>query len=139
MMKVLVVFFLFACIISEIAGARCDIDVHADFDEKIVPEAGPCADKAVTVSFSNVYRAYCTNGEHHCANYHFAYHPGTRTEKYRHCVPIPGKGGNYTVVKHENVAVTCDDGATQATLNFHYVNATKCSCTTLIQEYKIFV
>ena len=144
-MKSLVFLLCFVQLLFFYAEAgTCDIEVAKDVSDTIVPVTGPCSDKSVTVSLTNEYRAYCAGGSTHCESTHRAYHPGSRLESYRHCFPVPLRQSGtttylYSTVEHKNVPVTCNNGATSATLDIHYVNATKCKCRSLMPQYAITV
>ncbi len=127
-------------------AANCDIEVSKDVSDTIIPITGPCTDKSVTVSLTNEYRAYCAGGSGHCESTHRGYHPGSRLESYRHCIPIAKKFTvnnvdtyKYSTIEHKNVPVTCNGGATQTTVDIHYVNATRCHCKILMPQYPITV
>ena len=129
---------LIACWNREVESGGCALSVQRDIvSEQLKPTSGSCAGSNVYVTIANEYRAECIGGSSHCESTHYAYHSGSHYENYRHCLPRPNSDGNYYVVKHTNFPITC--GSVSTTIDFHYVNATKCSCRVIINDYEITI
>lgn len=119
---------IFSIDLSE--SGSCSEAVHVDFTESVMGSTN-CANKAVSVTLTNAYRAYCVGGTTHCENYHKGF---SGKLLVKGCVPVPDNDDDYVVVKHTNVAGTCDNGATTEYVDVEYVNATKCSCKLLLTK-----
>lgn len=123
----------FILTIVPLSQQGCSIKTEADLhDVNLFGKVeGNCSGKRLTLHIENEHRAYCDGS---CYTFHYAYvNPGLA--KIRSCAPIPTNDGHYQIVRHWNFNATCDNGAKWETIDFEYVNATRCKCQNVAEKY----